>query len=88
MTNKTVNLQKYTRLPLQIVNVATKMLPSVFIITPHNGTVEIKLKETHYPFIFGSVTQPDKSAQQIIVQIKNIEDEAIEYLIGEWKKTL
>lgn len=39
-------------------------------------------------FIFGSVTQPDKSAQQIIVQIKNIEDEAIEYLIGEWKKTL
>lgn len=81
-----IDLQNFTILPLTTINVSDKALPDVIITTPHEGNVCIKLKEEHYPFLFGSVTQTDKHAVEIISQIRSLEIEACKFLVNEWIK--
>lgn len=88
MTTQTVNLQKLTRLPIFTVQVADKRFPDVVVQTPHKGNVAVPLKQEHYPFIFGSVTQTEKHFIEVYEQIKEIEEEATDYLFNKWKETL
>ena len=81
-----VNLQEFTKLKLRVVYVMGRFLPDVIIRTPHKGDVVVKLKEEHYPFVFGSVTQTDKHAKEVISEILKIEEEAKEFLLDSWIK--
>lgn len=87
-THQTINLSEYTKLPVRVIAVADKMLPDVLVRTPHRGHVQVSLKKEHYPFIFGSVTQTDKHAIEVLQELDKLEAESIDYLIAEWKKTL
>lgn len=82
--NKTT-LQELTRLPLSVVELTNSMFPDIHVNTPHKGTVIIKLKQKHYPFLFGSVTQTDKDSGEVLREIYKLEHEACDYLIEQWK---
>jgi len=83
-TLQTNNLQEYIKLPLKVIAVGDKMFPDVIVTTPHKGDVQIKLKTTHYPFIFGSVTQTDKDVREVLKELFKIENESKDYLLNEW----
>lgn len=83
-----VNLQEFTKLPINVVAVADKVLPDVYISTPHKGRVSIRLKEEHYPFLFGSVTQTDRHAPHVISDIRKLDEEAKDFLLTNWLLTL
>ena len=81
---KIIDLQKFTRLPLSVISFADKIFPNIRVTTPHKGIVEVKLKETHYPFFFGSVNQTDKNSQQVLNELYKLEEESIDYLVKQW----
>jgi hypothetical protein len=78
------SLQEYTLLPLKVVSLASKPFPDVILETPHKGNVSIPLKEEHYPFLFGSATQTDRHVPNIVRDIRNIEEEAKDFLLKNW----
>lgn len=80
---QSINLQNFTKLPIKVINVGGKPLPDLIIQTPF-GDREIKLKEEHYPFIFGSVTQTEKHASVVVKEILEIDREVKEKLLDEW----
>ena len=84
MATLTNNLERITILPITVYEIQGVHLPSIVISTPHRGEVEVKLKETHYPFLFGSVSQIEKGSEQVIQEIKEIEKESINFLLEEW----
>ena len=81
-------LQEFTKLPLKTVNVADKALPDIIVKTPNKGEVVIALKQEHYPFLFGTATQLDRHTDEILADIHKLENEAKEYLLDNWVKTL
>lgn len=85
-TTKKLDLQQFTKLPLEVVEVASRPLPDLIVMTPHRGKVEIKLKEEMHP-LFGSVTQVDKHSKKIIQEIAKLEREAKNHLLDNWLKT-
>lgn len=85
----TTPIESLTTLPIEIVYVGSSQIPDIRVKTPHKGNTTIRLKETHYPFLFGSVSQTDKDSQEVISEIKRLESEARDYLLNEWvEKTL
>ncbi len=78
-----VDLQQYTLLPLKVVHVAEKSLPDIIISTPHDGDVYVPLKKEHHS-LFGSTTQTEVHAREIIGKILIIEEKAKEYLLQQW----
>lgn len=83
-----VKLQSFTHLPVQEIQRVDGTGISAKVKTPHRGDVIIEYKEIHYPFLFGSVTETDKSSQEIISNLMNLEVEAKSYLLQEWKKSI
>lgn len=82
------NLQQFTFLPLRVVEFADRLFPDVMVTTPHKGNVQVKLKEEHYPFIFGSTTQTERHCVEVVAELRNLEQDSVDFLISEWKKTL
>lgn len=83
MATNTIQLQECTRLPLKVIKVVDRMLPNVFADTPM-GEKQLSLTEKHYPFIFGSVTQTEKEAMELILELKQLEEESKEYLFNQF----
>ena len=84
MNTTNINLQEITRLPLKVINVADKSLPDVFIETPM-GQKRVKLKEEHYA-LFGSPSQMERHAPEVMFEIHQIEEESKDYLLSRWLK--
>lgn len=82
-----MDIQKLTKLPISVIEIAGKTTQSIIVITPHKGNVAIELKDTHYPFLFGSVTQTDKSIEEIIGKIRDLEIESFHFFIDKWLKS-
>lgn len=86
-TNNTLDLQKFTKLPiLQLVN-GSELLPSILVTTPW-GQVQVNLKEHNSPFVFGSITQTEKYASQIIQELRDLEEKTKNTLLERWLKDL
>jgi len=85
---KIIPLEKYTRLPIRVVEVAQRLFPDIVILTPHKGNVVLKLKEKHIPFLFGSVTETTKSSDEIIKSIVEIEESSKDYLLKKWIESI
>ena len=82
------DIQKYTVLPLSIINRGDKLMDDIIVSTPHKGLVVIEAKDIHHPFLFGSTTQTDKSVDSIFREIHELERESVDYLINKWKETI
>jgi hypothetical protein len=82
-TTQKVDLQSYTKLPLEQIVVADKAMPDIVVKTPHKGKVVLKMKEEHHP-LFGATSQTDKHFLEVLREIKALQDEAKEYLLDEW----
>jgi|15BtaG_2_1085339.scaffolds.fasta_scaffold01275_13 hypothetical protein len=85
-SNTITNICEWTWLPVSVLETVEGQYPSLIIQTP-TGKRSVDLKEKHIPFIFGSVTQTDKGAVDLIDEIKKIERGADDYLRGEWLKS-
>ncbi len=77
------DLQRFTRLPVEVINKADNMSPTIIVKTPM-GEKNIELKNKHYPFLFGSVTQTDKNLADICDELRKLEDDSREYLLQGW----
>lgn len=77
-----INLQKYTRLPLSVIQVADKQFPTVIVKTP-TGETAIDLKETSYS-LFGGLNVKEKSVVEVIEEIHELEVEAKNFLLNQW----
>lgn len=82
-TNNKTDLQKFTRLPLQVIQKADGVSPTIIVNTPMNEKT-IELKRTHYPFIFGSVTETEKNLHDIVRELQDLEKESMDYLFQGW----
>lgn len=83
-----VFLQDCTKLPIKTIQIADKMLPNVIVSTPHRGDVEINIKKKHYPFLFGSATETDRSATEVMRDLWKLEEDSKDYLLNNWIETL
>lgn len=81
-SNKT-DLHRFTRLPLEVINKLDGVSPTIIVKTPM-GQKSIEMKKTHYPFLFGSVTETEKSLPEIITVLKDLEQKSIDYLFKGW----
>jgi len=79
-----MTLQDFTKLPLEQIVKVDGVGSDVVLQTPHKGKVIIPLKEVWHPFIFGSTTQTERPALNVVRQIKSVENEAYEFLMDEW----
>lgn len=82
-----IKLQEYTSLPLKVVDIADRRLPDVIVSTPHRGDVDVALKEEHYPFLFGSVSQTERHAYEVIAELRELERDAKDFLLAKWLKS-
>ncbi len=76
-------IEKIVKLPIRIVTFADKPFNSVFVKTPM-GEKEVSFKEKHYPFLFGSTTETEKSLHTILEELKKLEEESRDYLLEAW----
>ena len=78
-----MNLQQVTKLPVIEITKSDGVGGAIQVQTPHKGTVIIDYKEK--AGFFGNKMQ-DKRMGEIVKQIRDLEDEAREYLLGKWLK--
>ena len=79
-----MNIQDVIKLPIVVINRPDSAYPDVIVKTPHKGEVTVKLKETHYPFLFGSVTQIERYNEVVLRELYNIENDAKDFLLKQW----
>lgn len=82
-----IDLQKFTKLPLEQIEVGDRPHTDIIVNTPHKGKVTIETKGESYG-IFGGGFQYEKHLKQILPQIGKLENEAFDYFIEQWKETL
>lgn len=86
--NKQINLQSFTKLPLQQVQRTTELCIDLLITTPHKGKVILNLTQKHYPFLFGSVTETNKGLESLLNEIFKIESDANSFLMDKWLESI
>jgi len=87
MTTTIINKIK-SILPIDIIHLGGQINPKIIINTPYKGKIEINLKDKHFPFLFGSVTETDKDYLDILDEIKEIENKSKDFLLTNWLKSL
>ena len=64
--NKTIKLQDFIKLPVREVTLSNKISSNIVIETPHKGKVIIELTKINHPFLFGPITETNKSFKEIL----------------------
>ena len=85
-TTQTIRYELYTKLPTFLVNKAEQANPIIEVITPHKGAVIVEIKRVDSG-IFRRATEVSKETQDVINELRTLEWEAKNYLLGEWLKT-
>lgn len=79
-----VSWQSITRLPVREIVKSDSVGGAIEVITPHKGAVYIDYKETTGMFTKKLV---DKKYTEIVAQLRELDWEAKEYLLGQWLNT-
>lgn len=82
------NLQEYTKLKVEVIEVLDSIEKIIHVYTPHLGKVIIESGKniTTGVLFFGSVRRDKKTPLEIISKIVTLEDESKNYLLDNWLK--
>jgi len=86
MKIQTINYEDYTKLPVKHI-IRQDSSSSHLEITIPTGIKSISLTRVHSGFL-GGANEVNLTPKEIISELKDIENEAVDYLLQEWLKTL
>lgn len=86
MNIQIINYQEYSKLPIKHV-VKPDSTKSHLEITTPTGINYINLTKINFGFL-GGANEIDLTIKEVIFQLRDIENEAKDYLLQEWLKTL
>jgi len=86
MITETQNLQKYTKLPINVVQIADRILPDIIVKTPFGDRSILLTKESYS--LLGNINKQEKHFREIFKELAELEIESKDYLIDKWLKTL
>lgn len=75
-----------TRLPVEVTHKETQLGQSLIVTTPHRGKVVVDTQDDLRTMF--SARRVKKFDSKVIREVKDLESEAIQYLLKEWKEDL